>query len=56
MEFSSLKPKKLLIFKEGILKIWKRNKKSLLKVVSDDVFSIFATVEHREIPCEANVM
>ena len=50
MEFSSPKPKKQN-FKS--LKIKQEN---LLKVVFYDVFSIFITVKHKEIPCGANVM
>ena len=30
--------------------------KILLKVVSNDVFSIFTTVKHREIPSKTNFM
>ena len=45
MKFSSPKPKKLLIFKKGFLKVWKTNKKIMLKVISYDVFSIFTTVK-----------
>ena len=54
MEFSSPKPKKLLYLWREFLKFQKQ-KKTLLKVASYD-FSIFTTVKHREIHCEANVM
>ena len=56
MEISSHRLKKLLTFQEVIWKAWRSNKKNLLKLVSYDVFSVFTTVKHREIPCEANVI
>ena len=54
MELSSLKLKKLS--SGGKLQSLNIKQKNLFKVVSYDVFSVFATVRHREIPCEANVM
>ena len=47
--------KDFLYFKRSFQSL-KIKQKSLLKVISFDVFSIFATVKHRDIPCEANVM
>ena len=47
--------KKFLYFRRSYQSL-KIKQKNLLKVISFDVFSIFATVKHREIPCEANVM
>ena len=55
MEFSSLKPKKLLIFQVRITKFVKQTRKPAQSSFLD-VFSIFTTVQHRESPCEANVM
>ena len=55
MELSSIKLKKLSYISGGNMQSLKIKQKNLLKVVSYDVFSIFATVKHREIPCEANV-
>ena len=47
--------KKLLIFQEVTCKARKTNKKSALKtfLVSYDVFAIFTSVEHIEVPLEA---
>ena len=38
MKFFSPKPKKLLMFKERVLKVWKNKQKNRLKEVSYDVF------------------
>ena len=56
--FRKRKPRnsrKLLIFRKVTCKARKTKKKSALKtfLVSYDVFAIFASVEHMEIPCKA---
>ena len=51
MELSNLK-----LSLGGKLQSLKIKQKNLAKVVSYDVFSVFTTEKHRQMPCEANVM
>ena len=55
MRLSSSKLKMSYISGENLKKL-KIKQKILLRVVSYDVFLIFATVEHRQIPFEASVI
>ena len=55
MVLSSPKLKKLLYFRRKLANPKKQTKQTALKkfLVSYDVFAIFTSVKHKEIPCEA---